>query len=173
MFVMYSLASLPLIAAFSMLFSTELVGLIVFVIVNILVCFLDMVLGFVVVFFQGQSSNGGSNVGVIMTNIRLVISILFPTVNLKHALFNIHLRSSNTCIAAVNSIMNTSDSSSEPWMSTREPGLGVPFIIFVSQMIAWWLIVMFIEQSNRLCQKKSGSLHDNPQTIPTEWNDFV
>ncbi len=177
MLVLYSLGSLPFIYAYSMIPITESVGLILYVIVNILVCFLDMVLGFIVVFFQGQTIsqvNGMTKESVIMTNIRLLLSILFPTVNLKHALFNIHLRSSASCVSEVNLIMGTNYSSDEPWMSMHEPGLGIQCVIFISQMIGWWLIVMFIEQSDRICQRISKYCRSNqPSLVTTEWNDSV
>ncbi len=177
MLVLYSLGSLPFIYAYSLIPMTESVGLILYVIINILVCFLDMVLGFVVVFLQGQTislATSMTNGAVIMTDIRLLMSILFPTVNLKHALFNIHLRSSDTCVSAVNSILGTNYSSQEPWMSMHEPGLGIQFVIFFSQMIGWWLIIMLIEQSNRICQRRSGCCRNsNLQTTADDWNDSV
>lgn len=172
--MLYSLASLPYIYAYSLIPMTESVGLILYIIVNILVCFLDMVLGFVVVFLQGQTislSKKMTHGAVAMTNIRLVMSILFPTVNLKHALFNIHLRSSDTCVTAVNSVLGTSYSSNEAWLSMYEPGLGIQVVIFFSQMIGWWLIIMFIEQSNRLCQSRSRCCQNN--NTQANWNDSV
>jgi hypothetical protein len=157
----------------------EAVGLILYIIVNILICFLDMVLGFVVVFLQGQTVPGSIATkmtpgSIAMTNIQLVISILFPTVNLKHALFNIHLRSSNTCVTDVNAVLGTNYSSTEPWMSINEPGLGLQVVIFVSQMIGWWLIIIFIEQFYRICRRRSGCCYNsNAQTMTNYWNDSV
>jgi len=177
MLILYSLASLPFIYAYSLIPITESVGLILYVIVNILVCFIDMVLGFVVVFFQGQkisSTNKMTSQSVIMANIRWLMSILFPTVNLKHALFNIHLRSSDTCVSAVNTILGTNYLSNEPWMSMTEPGLGIQIVIFFSQMIGWWLIIMFIEQSNRICQRRLGCCRNNNAGMTANnWNDSV
>ena len=155
----------------------ESVGLVLYVIVNVIVCFLDMVLGFVVVFLQGQTISATRTMtsgAVAMSNIRLILSILFPTVNLKHALFNIHLRSSETCVSSVNSILGSSYSTNEPWMSMREPGLGIQTVIFFSQMIGWWLIILLIEQSNRICRRKSKeSLGDQAKNDTTNWNDSV
>lgn len=170
MLVFYSMASIPYIYTYSMLLVKESVGLVLYIIVNILVCFLDMVLGFVVVFLQGQTvpvTRTMTSGATAMSNIRLILSILFPTVNLKHALFNIHLRSSETCVSSVNSILGSSYSANEPWMSMHEPGLGIQVVIFFSQMIAWWLIILFIEQSNRICQRRLG------KTDPPNWNDSV
>jgi hypothetical protein len=177
MLILYSLASLPFIYAYSSIPMTESVALILYVIVNVLVCFVDMVLGFVVVFLQGETipvSATMTSGATTMTNIRLLMSILFPVVNLKHALFNIHLRSSDTCVSAVNSILGTSYSSNEPWMSMHEPGLGIQVVIFISQMIGWWLIILFIEQSNQLCQRRSGCCgNTSPQMTAIDWNDCV
>ena len=173
--MMYCLSSIPFIYLYSFIPISELVGLIIFVIVNVLVCFLDMVLRFIVVFFQGQSSasdGGTSNIGVIMTNIRLVMSIVLLTVNLKHALFSIHLRSSDTCVSAVNSVMKTNYSSSESWMSLKEPGIGLPFLIFICQMIFFWSMITTIEGSNRQCCQ-CGCTKDKPSAIPIEWSDVV
>lgn len=175
--MMYSLASLPFIYTYSFIPMKESVSLIIFVIVNILIIFLDMVLGFVVVFFQGQAAtntNGMTTQAVVMTDIRLIMSILFPTVNLKHALFNIHLRSSDSCVSSVNLILGTNYSSTEPWMSMHEPGLGIQFVIFISQIIGWWLVVMIIEQSARICPRRSCCCGDNNSSIlKTEWDDSV
>jgi hypothetical protein len=177
MFMVYSLASLPFIYVYSFIPMSESVSLIIYIIINILLIFMDMVLGFVVVFLQGQAATntgGMSSQAVTMTNIRLVLSILFPIVNLKHALFNIHLRSSDTCVSSVNLILGTSYSSTEPWMSVHDPGLGIPFIIFISQMVGWWLILMIIEQSDRICSRRSCCCSDNnPPMVTTEWNDSV
>ena len=163
MCMMYCLASIPFIYTYSLIPMAGSVGLILFVIVNVLVCFLDMVLGFIVVFFQEQSSS----ISTVMTNIRLVMSILFPTVNFKHALFSIHLRSSETCVSAVNSVMGTSYTSTEPWMSMKQPGLGVPFVIFLGLMIFYWLVIIAIEQSTYQCPRKPSRI------VATEWSDAV
>jgi hypothetical protein len=179
MLLLYSLASIPFIYAYSLLSMTESVALIFFVIVNIIIIFIDMVLGFVVVFLQGQTTSVSSNNSLTsgassMTYIRLVLSLLFPTVNLKHALFNIHLRSSTTCVSSVNSVLGTSYSASEPWMSMNIPGLGLPVVIFVGQMVVWWLIIWFVEQYNRICRSRSGCCHNsNGHETSSDWNDSV
>lgn len=180
MFLMYCISSIPLIYLYSFLPISELVGLIVFVVTNILICFLDMVLGFIVVFFQGQSSagNGGTNdIGSVMTSVRLVISIAFPTVNLKHSLFNIHLRSNDACVAAVSSVMKTSYSSSEPWMSMKAPGLGLPFLIFVCQTVFFWLMIVLLEGSIPAYFRKSFKGRRKDETLSTTpriiWTDSV
>ncbi|CAF1000356.1 unnamed protein product [Rotaria sordida] len=177
MFVLYSLASLPYIYVYSFIPSTELIGFIIYFIVNVLICFLDVVLGFIGVFSGSQKLPDGSLVnrtGTIMTNIRWVLSVIFPTVNLKHALFNIRLRSSDSCIAAVNSVMGTNYSSSEPWMSLNEPGLGIQFLIFIGQMIFWWFIIVFIEKLWKIYLKKMQyyfKRHKQTVTTAIEWND--
>ncbi|CAF3610572.1 unnamed protein product [Rotaria sordida] len=177
MFVLYSLASLPYIYVYSFIPSTELIGFIIYFIVNVLICFLDVVLGFIGVFSGSQKLPDGSLVnrtGTIMTNIRWVLSVIFPTVNLKHALFNIRLRSSDSCIAAVNSVMGTNYSSNEPWMSLNEPGLGIQFLIFIGQMIFWWFIIVFIEKLWKIYLKKMQYYFKrHKQTVATaiEWND--
>ncbi|CAF3926709.1 unnamed protein product [Rotaria sordida] len=177
MFVLYSLASLPYIYVYSFIPSTELIGFIIYFIVNVLICFLDVVLGFIGVFSGSQKLPDGSLVnrtGTIMTNIRWVLSVIFPTVNLKHALFNIRLRSSDSCIAAVNSVMGTNYSSSEPWMSLNEPGLGIQFLIFIGQMIFWWFIIVFIEKLWKIYLKKMQyyfKRHKQTVTTAIQWND--
>ncbi|CAF3881561.1 unnamed protein product [Rotaria sordida] len=177
MFVLYSLASLPYIYVYSFIPSTELIGFIIYFIVNVLICFLDVVLGFIGVFSGSQKLPDGSLVnrtGTIMTNIRWVLSVIFPTVNLKHALFNIRLRSSDSCIAAVNSVMGTNYSSNEPWMSLNEPGLGIQFLIFIGQMIFWWFIIVFIEKLWKIYLKKMQyyfKRHKQTVTTAIEWND--
>ena len=160
------------------------VALILFIIVNIIVVFLDMVLGFVVVFLQGQtissdssssSSNSTMTTGAqAMTYVRLILSLIFPSVNLKHGLYNIHLRSSSSCVTNVNSVLGTSYSASEPWMSMNLPGLGLPVVIFVAQMIFWWVFIWMIERFNGMCQSKSGCCQSNNQhEVTNDWDDSV
>lgn len=204
MYIMYSLASLPLIYAFSFTPTTELLGFINFFLINVIACFLDMVLSFIAVYSQSQptgantatTTNGVSKLTTTLNNIRWPISVLFPSINLKNALFNIRLRSNENCITALNSIMYTSYSYNEPWMSSREPSLGIPFIIFCIQMTIWWFILILIENriyikqtcgrccgcSNRL-QRTADSNNDenesnngnnkSPTPIPHEWDDSV
>jgi hypothetical protein len=177
MFVLYSLASLPFIYAYTFIPMVESVALILYIIVNVIVCFLDMVLGFVVVFLQGGGASSATSLtsgAVAMNVIRWIVSILFPTVNLKHALYNINLRSSDTCISSVNSILGTNYTSQEPWLSTNVPGLGLQVLIFFIQIIAWWLIIILIEESNRICQRRFGCCRNSKlPTTEDDWNDSV
>ncbi len=131
MIIMYSLASLPLIYVYSFNPKSELTGFINFFVVNVVVCFLDMVLAFMALFSQGQSPSTTvvrvSRLSQMTNNIRWVVAVVFPTVNFKRALFNIRLKSSQECISAVNSLMLTNYSYTEPGLSLREPGVGILF----------------------------------------------
>ncbi|CAF4618859.1 unnamed protein product [Rotaria sp. Silwood1] len=124
MFLMYSLASLPFIYTFSFGVKRELIGVINFFLLNVLICFADMILSFLATVAQekGSSNQNGTTAGATaVTTIRWILSGLLPTVNLKHALSNIRLRSNRDCIKSFNSIMGTNYAFDEPWMSVYEP----------------------------------------------------
>ncbi|CAF0914028.1 unnamed protein product [Rotaria sp. Silwood1] len=188
MIIMYSLASLPLIYVYSFSPKSELIGFINSFVINIVVCFFDMVLAFMALFSQGQSTNTSrvSRLTSIVNNIRWFIAVLFPCVNFKRSLFNIRLKSSEECISSLNSLMFTNYSLDEPWMSTHEPGVGIQFIIFVVQMIFWWIILILIEKGTSIklgCRRCCGCENDleridveNPMdnaedAIPNQWDD--
>jgi hypothetical protein len=194
MFMMYSLASLPLIYVYSFAPKSELIGFITFFIINVIVCFLDMVLAFMALFSQGQSSSlvlRLSKLSQTTNNIRWIVAVLFPSVNLKRSLFNIRLKSNPECISAVNLLMLTNYSSTEPWASVHEPGVGIEWIIFCAQMIFWWIILTLIERGSRIklsCRRYCGcdkdlELADGGHQLnnedggvaaaPKEWDDSV
>ncbi|CAF2249794.1 unnamed protein product [Rotaria magnacalcarata] len=178
-FLLYSLTSLPFVYVYSFIPGTELIGFVIYFIVNVLVCFVDVVLGFIGVFSGSKTLPNGTKVnqtGTLMTNIRWILSALFPTVNLKHALFNIRLRSSDRCVGPVNSVMGTNYSLSESWLSLSEPGLGMQCLIFIGQSIFWWFIVMFIEEGWKIGWKKmqycfKRQQQQSARRKTNEWND--
>ncbi|CAF2071729.1 unnamed protein product [Rotaria magnacalcarata] len=178
-FLLYSLTSLPFVYVYSFIPGTELIGFVIYFIVNVLVCFVDVVLGFIGVFSGSKTLPNGTKVnqtGTLMTNIRWILSALFPTVNLKHALFNIRLRSSDRCVGPVNSVMGTNYSLSESWLSLSEPGLGIQCLIFIGQSIFWWFIVMFIEEGWKIGWKKmqycfKRQQQQSARRKTNEWND--
>jgi hypothetical protein len=54
------------------------------------------------------------------------------------------------------------------------PGLGLPVVIFVAQMIFWWVFIWMIERFNGICQSRSGCCHtNNEQETTNDWNDSV
>ena len=148
MFFMYSLSSLPFIYVFSFAVKRELIGVINFFLLNVLMCFIDMILSFLASVVQGNASpieSGMTSGATAVTAVRWILSVLLPTVNLKHALSNIRLHSNRKCISSLNSIMGTNYAFDESWMSVHEPGLGLQFLIFCVQTLLWWLILMLIE----------------------------
>jgi hypothetical protein len=150
---MFSLASLPLIYVYSFSPKSELIGFINFFVVNVIACFLDMVLSFIAVFSQGQSSTNVvrvSKLTSVTNNIRWIVAVLFPSVNLKHSLFNIRLKSNQDCVSAYNILMLTNYSYTGSWISVHEPGVGIQFIIFCVQMIVWWIILTLIEKGTNI-----------------------
>ena len=189
MIIMYSLASLPLIYVYSFSPKSELIGFINYFVINVIACLLDMVLAFMALFSQGQSSSSTtvtrvSRLTQMTSNIRLVVAILFPSVNFKRSLYNIRLRSSSDCIASVNSLMLTSYSSAEAWLSLREPGIGIQVVIFCAQMIFWCLILTLIEKGTTLklaCRRCCGCSDDLEWenegeagiARPKQWDDAV
>ena len=158
MIMMYSLASLPFIYVFAFAPKSELIGFITFFVINVIACFFDMILSFISVFSQVQSTSGSgqTKLSSVMSIISWILVVLFPSVNFKRALFNIRLKSSPDCISALNALLYTDYSSTEGWMTFRIPGLGASFIIFCAQMIFWWIILAVIENKrtiNLCCQK--------------------
>ena len=169
--------------------NSELIGFIMFLIINVIGCFLDMVLGFIGVFSQARSSstaNEMSTTARVMTILRWVLSGLLPSINFKHALFNIRLRSDPTCVSAINTIMITTFSSEEPWISLNEPGVGLQLLIFVAQTVTWWMILVCIEKRAEITrydgcccvrnrQKRKEKNHANAVevAVPLDWNDSV
>ena len=129
---------------------SELFGFIVYLIFNVVGCFLDMVLNFVAIFSQSQPSLGSNEVtstAQIMHVLRWILSGLVPTINFKRSLFNIRTRSNAECVEASNSIMHTEYSTTEPWSSVKEPGVGSQLLIFAGQFIFWTLLLIIIENN--------------------------
>jgi hypothetical protein len=177
MIMMYCLASLPLIYVYSFSPKSELIGFINYFVVNVVFCFLDMVLAFIALFSQGNSTTVThvSKLATMTANIRWLVLILFPSVNLKRGLFNIRLKSNPDCVASLNSLMFTNYSSTQPWMSLREPGVGIQFVIFCVQMAFWWLILTLIENGSniKLAWRRCCGCNDDLEQIDdeNEWND--
>ena len=192
MFLMYSLASLPLIYVYSFSPKSELIGFIGFFVINIIGCFFDMILDFIAVFSQAQATGAtsASKLTTTLNNLTWILVVLFPSVNLKRSLFNIRLKSNSECVSALNLLFFTDYSADESWMSLRSPGLGASFLIFWVQMIFWWIILILIENNNniKLCcrrcckrdrdleqpgDKKQWNYADSkvPSTMRSEWDD--
>jgi len=190
---MYSLASLPLIYVYSFIPKSELIGFIGFFIINVIGCFFDMMLDFISVYSQAQATNATSSTGlsIIMVNLTWVLVVIFPSVNFKHALFNIRLKSNPGCISSLNSLFFTSYSSNGPWMAIASPGLGASFIIFCAQILLWWIILILIENGNNIklgcrrcckCDNDLQKVDDQSQldsedgsvsTSTVKWDDTV
>lgn len=174
---MYSLASLPFVYVFSFAVKRELIGVINFFLLNVLICFADMILSFLVTVVQekGSSDQNRMATGAIAVNsIRWILSVLLPTVNLKHALSNIRLHSDRDCITSINSIMGTNYAYDESWMSIHEPGLGLQFLIFCVQIFIWWLILLFIESFTIIKQAWQRCRSKNEDITETfEYDDSV
>lgn len=186
---MYSIASIPLIYTCSFSPKSELIGFITFFAANIVACFFDMVLSFIAIFSQGQSTTVTrvSRLTSIVNLLRWIVAVIFPCVNYKRSLFNIRLKSSDECISAVNSIMFTNYSSSESWMSNNEPGLGTQLIIFSVQCFFWLIILILIEKGitiRLICRQccccccdgdidQQSSEIDEETGLPKQWSDSV
>ena len=190
MILMHCLASLPLIYVYSFNPRSALIGFINFFVVNVIVCFLDMVMAFMALFSQSQLSapirlTKLTRVTII---VRWVTAVIFPSVNFKRALFNIRLKSSKECISALNSILLANYDVDGSWPSLREPGLGLQILIFLLQTITWWLLLTIIErrrsmnlQLRRYCgcdkpleeTRTEEPAHDDVKKVPTSWDDSV
>ena len=181
---MYCLASLPSLYVYSFVPKSDLIGFVNYFVINLVACVLDMVLAFMAVFSQSQSTNGSQLTGMSSTTnrIRWAVVLLFPSVNLKHALFNMRLQSSDECISALNALMLTEYSSAEPPASVREPGIGRQLIIFCAQMSAWWLMLVVVEHRTAIrsaCHRRLRRIQrehpstDSNETRSTQWSDAV
>jgi len=178
MFLMYSLASLPLIYVFAFIPKSELIGFIAFFIINTIGCFFDMVLDFIGVFSQAQATGatGPTSTTTALQNTDWILVIIFPSVNLKRSLFNIRLKSNPDCISALNSLFFTSYSTDEAWFSIESPGLGASFLIFWVQILFWWIILILIESGslirlkcNQCCKCKRNQI----SSMSPSWADTV
>ncbi|CAM4928643.1 unnamed protein product [Rotaria socialis] len=155
LYVMFSLASLPFMYSYSFIPQSELIGFIMFLMLNALVCFIDMVFGFIALFSQASPSASLTEIGTTarsMLILRALLAGIFPTINFKQALYNIRLRSDPNCISAINAILITNYSPDVPWASLNEPGIGLQLVIFAGQMVLWWIFLACIE--NRTSMRK-------------------
>jgi hypothetical protein len=176
-----------MVYVYSFIPKSELIGFITFFIINVIACFFDMVLHFIAVFSQAQALGATSitNLATVMNNLTWVLVVIFPCVTFKRALFNIRLKSNSACDSSLNSLMFTDYSYTEPWMSAREPGLGIQFIIFCAQMIFWWIVLILIENGTHLkliCRRSCCCNNDLKKTdgddgtdavASNQWNDTV
>lgn len=192
--IMFSLASLPFMYSYSFIVKSELIGFIMFFIINVLACFSDMVIGFIAVFSQVTTTAHTYQMSSTTRNmmiLRWVLAGIFPSINFKQSLFNIRLRSDPSCISAINMIMATTYSSTESWVSLNDPGIGMYLIIFACQIVFWWIVLTCIENRNKIkkyiccccccCNRKEKKSiyairkkkNDNSATISSEWDDSV
>lgn len=191
--LLYCAASLPLIYVYSFSPKSALLGFINFFIVNVVACFLDMLLAFIALFSQGQLTTITrlTRLSSIMNTIRWVVAVLFPSVNFKRSLFNLRLRSSYDCMSVLNSILFTNYSFDEPWTSILEPGVGIQIVIFCAQSFFWLMILLLIENRKELnlsfrqccgCNNNSEyegrdqTVNQNVEMVPMPqngWNDLV
>ncbi|CAM4813346.1 unnamed protein product [Rotaria magnacalcarata] len=153
LYVMFSLASLPFMYSYSFIPQSELIGFIMFLMLNVLVCFIDMVFGFIALFSQASPSASLTEIGTTarsMLIIRGILAGIFPTINFKQALYSIRLRSDPNCISAINAIMVTNYSPDVPWTSLNQPGIGLQLVIFAGQIVLWWIFLACIENRTSL-----------------------
>ena len=175
MFFMYVLASLPFVYVFSFISKSSIMGFTNFFILNIILCVIDAVLASFPVFTKNDSpSSGPSKSYTTVNNIRSIFALILPTVNLKHALYNIQLHGSAECIAISNAMLGTKYSTTEPWMSTKRPGLGVEFILFCVQTIFWLIVLMIIENRLKIRQAWQRCCGGDHHSIESDqWDDSV
>ncbi|CAF1185322.1 unnamed protein product, partial [Didymodactylos carnosus] len=156
--ILFSCASLPFVYIWSFFINNEIIGFINYVIINIVACFFDVVLNFVEVYTIGQSVTSS-----VMTALRWILAVLFPTVNFKRSLYNIRIHDNNVCIDTINSILSSNLKKNEMWSSIKEPGIGLHILIFFIQMIVWWLLILLIENKQHIkciCKQKRSALTD-------------
>ncbi|CAF3480607.1 unnamed protein product [Rotaria socialis] len=189
LYVMFSLASLPFMYSYSFIPQSELIGFIMFLMLNALVCFIDMVFGFIALFSQASPSASLTEIGTTarsMLILRALLAGIFPTINFKQALYNIRLRSDPNCISAINAILITNYSPDVPWASLNEPGIGLQLVIFAGQMVLWWIFLACIENRTSMrkyvcccfnrkkrnaTNRKKEQAYSSDSTDALEWDD--
>ncbi|CAF3603781.1 unnamed protein product [Rotaria socialis] len=189
LYVMFSLASLPFMYSYSFIPQSELIGFIMFLMLNALVCFIDMVFGFIALFSQASPSASLTEIGTTarsMLILRALLAGIFPTINFKQALYNIRLRSDPNCISAINAILITNYSPDVPWASLNEPGIGLQLVIFAGQMVVWWIFLACIENRTSMrkyvcccfnrkkrnaTNRKKEQAYSSDSTDALEWDD--
>jgi len=174
MFLMYVLASLPFAYVFSFIPKTSIMGFTNFFILNVIICVIDAVASSFPVFTQNSTPSAGpSKTYTIVDNIRWIFAVLLPTVNFKHALSNIQLHNNTQCIYLSNSLLGTTFSTNEPWMSTSRPGVGAEFILFCVQIIFWCLILTIIENRLSIRQAWQRCCAREDSLLTDQWDDSV
>lgn len=131
---------------------TQLIGFITFFIINLIACFFDAIFDFIAVYsqLQAETATSATTTTRAMKGMKRSLAVFFPSVNFKQSLYNIRLQSSTECISTVNALMYTTYSASEGWMSVKDPGLGLYFIIFCIQTLLWWIILVLIENGTSI-----------------------
>jgi hypothetical protein len=171
---MYVFASLPFVYVFSFIPKSAVMGFTNFFILNVILCVIDAVLASFPVFSnRSAQTSGPSQTYTGVNNIRSIFALVLPTVNLKHALANILLHDNPQCILTSNSMLGTSFSTNEAWMSTNKPGVGTEFIFFCVQTLFWFLVLIIIESRLRIKQawRRCCGIKDSQST--GQWDDSV
>ena len=174
LFFLYSLASLPMAYSYSFRPRTSIIGLTNFFIINAMANIVDAIVNSVTVFRRNENPSAGpSQLYRTITNVRWILAGLFPSVNLKHGLFNSQLHEDRQCIITFNRYIGTSLSVNEPWNAMNKPGLGTQILIFFIQIFFWTAILTIVERRAHRGQICCGS---NSSSDPDEeqiWNDTV
>ena len=174
MFLMYVLASLPFAYVFSFIPKSAIMGFTNFFILNVIICAIDAVSNSFTVFTENPTpSLGPTKTYTVVNNIRAIFAFLLPTVNLKHALYNIQLRQNTECIGIFNTLVGTKFTTTEQWMSTSKPGIGVEFLIFCAQIVLWWVILIIIENRLSIRQAWQRCCARGDSSVSDQWNDKV
>ncbi|CAF1351988.1 unnamed protein product, partial [Didymodactylos carnosus] len=155
--ILFCTAIIPIIYTFSFIMKTELIGFINYIIINNL---------------ASRDGNSSSNqILHLIYGLRLLLSILFPCVNLKRSLYNIRLHDNTDCIKSINSILSEERMGQNvDWFSFTEPGLGIQLLIFLLQILFWCITLIIIEQWSTL--KKKWWWYKNKHKIINDEYDY-
>ena len=174
MLLMYVLASLPFVYVFSFIPDSAVMGFTNFFILNVVISVIDAVAGTFPIFSgNANPSDGPAKAYTVVEGIRLIFRLLLPTVNFKHTLANVLIHNNKNCIRVSNSILGTSFSENESWMSTKKPGIGEEFIIFCVQTVFWWVILILIENRLRIQQARQRCCGSENVEYNDRWDDRV
>ena len=177
MFLMYTLASLPFAYVFSFIPKSTVMGFSNFFILNAVICVIDSILNSFTVFIENDTPSAGpTRTYRVVTAIATILAVLLPADNLKHALSNIQLHENTECISASNALIGTKFSANESLMAVGKPGVGGQFIIFLVQIIVWWIVLIVIENYGRIQQARQrccGNKDLSDSTPTDQWNDSV
>ena len=197
--LIFSAFSWPILAyIWTFLFKSEVIGFVVLVIVLGIGAFLDMAWAFIQIIVEVTAATNGtstsSSTNTFFIAFRWLLTIIFPNVTIKRAIFDLKINNNSYCISSLNTYIfskyktfiltiqifelisikyifwkiKADYSASTPLYSTTEPGIGIFLIISVIQFIAFTIILVFIESKPRFPVFKNPKVNNNENELKSK-----